>query len=97
MPRGFRGDVMCPKCRLTNRKDPAKVRRWFNSSLIKISATHAIQHKPTEGKKEMLNLTTHSTHFIYGYMASKATETRLQVSMTSQIPFFIEPLNASQM
>ena len=23
-----------------------------------------------EGRKEMFNLTTHSTHFIYGYMAS---------------------------
>ena len=25
---------------------------------------------PSEGRKEMLYLTTHSTHFIYGYMAS---------------------------
>ena len=24
----------------------------------------------TEGRKEMFYLTTHSTHFIYGYMAS---------------------------
>ena len=28
-----------------------------------------LQHKQ-EGRKEMFYLTTHSTHFIYGYMAS---------------------------
>ena len=27
-------------------------------------------HSDSERKKEMLYLTTHSTHFIYGYMAS---------------------------
>ena len=28
------------------------------------------QFKPFTGRKEMFYLTTHSTHFIYGYMAS---------------------------
>ena len=27
-------------------------------------------HHPQTGRKEMFYLTTHSTHFIYGYMAS---------------------------
>ena len=27
-------------------------------------------HSDREGRKEMFYLTTHSTHFIYGYMAS---------------------------
>ena len=27
-------------------------------------------HKRRKGRKEMFYLTTHSTHFIYGYMAS---------------------------
>ena len=29
-----------------------------------------LEWKDTEGRKEMFYLTTHSTHFIYGYMAS---------------------------
>ena len=29
-----------------------------------------VKHFPMEGRKEMFYLTTHSTHFIYGYMAS---------------------------
>ena len=29
----------------------------------------AILPKVSEGRKEMVYLTTHSTHFIYGYMA----------------------------
>ena len=28
------------------------------------------ENKRMEGRKEMLSLTTHSTHFIYSYMAS---------------------------
>ena len=28
------------------------------------------QYIDSEGRKEMFYLTTHSTHFIYGYMAS---------------------------
>ena len=30
----------------------------------------SIQKSGAEGRKEMFNLTTHSTHFIHGYMAS---------------------------
>ena len=30
----------------------------------------AISHTSKEGRKEMFYLTTHATHFIYGYMAS---------------------------
>ena len=32
--------------------------------------THTHTHQLKEGRKEMFYLTTHSTHFIYGYMAS---------------------------
>ena len=31
---------------------------------------HTFHYRIMEGRKEMFYLTTHSTHFIYGYMAS---------------------------
>ena len=31
---------------------------------------YGVRHMVKEGRKEMFYLTTHSTHFIYGYMAS---------------------------
>ena len=31
---------------------------------------YGIRHMVKEGRKEMFYLTMHSTHFIYGYMAS---------------------------
>ena len=31
---------------------------------------HSDSEREKEGRKEMFYLTTHSTHFIYGYMAS---------------------------
>ena len=40
---------------------------YVNSLLI---LTNHILEKVQEGRKEMFYLTTHSTHFIYGYMAS---------------------------
>ena len=36
--------------------------------LVTAKIGHNVKLK--EGRKEMLYLTTHSTHFIYGYMAS---------------------------
>ena len=34
-----------------------------------------------QGRKEMFYLTTHSTHFIYGYMASVVNQRSLQVNL----------------
>ena len=34
------------------------------------SGEQTLDVRPTVGRKEMFYLTTHSTHFIYGYMAS---------------------------
>ena len=39
-------------------KKPIKIKKHFNCIFY------------SEGRKEMFYLTTHSTHFIYGYMAS---------------------------
>ena len=35
---------------------------------------------PVVGRKEMFYLTTHSTHFIYGYMASDIWYTTTQIA-----------------
>ena len=46
---------------------------WRNSSMgrwIKVSIVDGWIGRWMEGRKEMFYLTTHSTHFIYGYMAS---------------------------
>ena len=40
----------------------------YNIDVISGSVASPKEHK--EGRKEMFYLTTHSTHFIYGYMAS---------------------------
>ena len=41
---------------------------WFGRRIGYLATTFAL--KEQEGRKEMFYLTTHSTHFIYGYMAS---------------------------
>ena len=41
----------------------------FTNAVTNCRCTY-INWKVEEGKKEMFHLTTHSTHFIYGYMAS---------------------------
>ena len=38
------------------------------------SFTVGLSEKVYEGRKEMFYLTTHSTHFIYGYMATEIIE-----------------------
>ena len=49
---------------------------WFKRNIMEqMIACHFIcqfngSRDPTEGMKEISYLTTHSTHFIYGYMAS---------------------------
>ena len=43
---------------------------YFTSLVIFYSEGSNRQSDKTKGKKEMFYLTTHSTHFIYGYMAS---------------------------
>ena len=40
----------------------------------------ANQFTKKEGRKEMFYLTTHSTHFIYGYMASNLQRTAVIVN-----------------
>ena len=39
-------------------------------SKVNIITLHGDGYTEREGRKEMFYLTTHSTHFIYGYMAS---------------------------
>ena len=51
---------------------PARIKPQECSSLINqhsMTTSNGI-HDSVEGRKEMFYLTTHSTHFIYGYMAS---------------------------
>ena len=40
----------------------------FEENLVSSTSPKGLQKK--EGRKEMFYLTTHSTHFIYSYMAS---------------------------
>ena len=44
------------------------MKEWMNKCLTKLQYEHFFGY--WEGRKEMFYLTTHSTHFIYGYMAS---------------------------
>ena len=55
-----------------------KVQKWA------LSETHYVVHNYRlcfeEGKKEMFYITTHSTHFIYGYMASDIWQRTTQMA-----------------
>ena len=53
-------------CILSNSK--SKLLKIMGSFLVKAPVQIEVHIK--EGRKEMFYLTTHSTHFIYGYMAS---------------------------
>ena len=52
-----------------------------------VSVVH-LQQTPSsfcvEGRKEMFYLTTHSTHFIYGYMASDIWKRTIQIARESK-------------
>ena len=54
---------------MLTRKIPNETVTYWNMSLLKICYHHIIT-MCSEQEREMFYLTTHSTHFIYGYMAS---------------------------
>ena len=45
-----------------------------------------VLHPDVEGRKDMFYLTTHSTHFIYGYMASYMVEDPCDSEKGNQLP-----------
>ena len=48
--------------------DESAINLYENLSYTKIKLKY--NYQISQGRKEMFYLTTHSTHFIYGYMAS---------------------------
>ena len=52
------------------RDDAPRERDMAQDTWPDTSLTQTIDNIRLEGRKEMFYLTTHSTHFIYGYMAS---------------------------
>ena len=44
--------------------------RYINKPIYQVILVFTPSHIGKEGRKEMFYLTMHSTHFIYGYMAS---------------------------
>ena len=43
---------------------------WLTATYWTLNVHNVTRARKQEGRKEMFYLTTHSTHFIYGYMAS---------------------------
>ena len=43
---------------------------WMEGNVLFNNALNTFYLRYVEGRKEMFYLTTHSTHFIYGYMVS---------------------------
>ena len=60
-----------PRSRITRNKGP-----WTGSIRNERPWTTSVRN---EGRKEMFYLTTHSTHFIYGYMASDIWQRTSQI------------------
>ena len=65
---GTRSTCCCRRTRGTGRTDAWSQARGHTRQAA--TNTHTHKTRVVEGRKEMFYLTTHSTHFIYGYMAS---------------------------
>ena len=55
---------------LTSKKGKPKTSKRALTNKHNFRAGRQVRFRDLEGRKEMFYLTTHSTHFIYGYMAS---------------------------
>ena len=70
--RGGGGRLHCPIEVGSRRRvyDRSSDRSLIELFLVPASAPRLVKQRPWYGEREMFYLTTHSTHFIYGYMVS---------------------------